>query len=174
PSAMVPLLITFGLIGLVGIGVLAWWWFSSSGLGTEMNYLPDDMGAIVSFRVEQFLGSGIYADLKKDVKELEKLPEDETFKREFGVLPNKVERLTMAMSPKAQIAMVRLNTAVPAADIKSAFKGEYKETTVGKFTMHEPKEGSFGPAFCLAENKLLLVAPAEALKKVLERNKKPD
>src|SRR5262249_46023389 len=86
PSAFVPLFLPFLVVALIGGGVAWWWWTSSTSLGSEMNYLPDDVALVASVRVDQGLNSKALKELRAELPDLDKmLTTDEWSRSTLGV-----------------------------------------------------------------------------------------
>jgi hypothetical protein len=177
-SLMLPLLIFGGILILAG-GGLALWLFWPSGLGSEMKFMPSDAQALVSIKVDELLNSAVWKDAAKENKEIENGLA--MFEKASGIPLKDIERVTLGVpkEPDHMIAAVRTKTAHKASELTAALAksdlGEikFKESKVGSFTVYEP-EVDGPPAFCVAEDKLIVVGMAKDLKAVLERNKKPE
>jgi hypothetical protein len=163
--------LVLGLCLASGVGVGLWWYFSPSGPGDELKYMPDNCQMLASVRVEQILKSDAYAELKREVPEAEELLKKEP----KLLLPlDDIAVISMGLSFKDAdnaIVVIQTKSAVSAADIKSHRKNEsYKEVQVGRYTLYEGNS----EAFCIAESKLVVFGKAAAVRKVLERDKKPE
>ncbi len=168
-----------GLVLLVGIGLAIWFLIGGGGLSADdLKFLPSDAQIIISVRVEQGINSSVWKDLKKEIKEMEK-PEKE-FEREMKMPLTDVERITMGgnMGKGQPIVIVTARKTIKAADIQSGMKennkeAKFTEKKVGSYTMYE-NDSKWGESFAVVGSKVVVIGPAEDLKKILERNKKPE
>jgi hypothetical protein len=163
--------LVLGLCLASGVGVGLWWYLSPSGPGDELKYMPDDCQMLASVRVEQILKSDAYAELKREVPEAEELLK----KDPKLLLPlDNIAVISMGLSFKDAdnaIVVIQTKSAVSADDIKSHRKNEsYQEKQVGRYTLYEGGSASF----CIADSKMVVFGKAAAVRKVLERDKKPE
>jgi DNA-directed RNA polymerase subunit RPC12/RpoP len=141
---------------------------------SENQFFPDGTLAIASLNFESALNSKPYDKIKEELVKLDKPPEklfDAVVKPYLGLQLTATSRVTVAMAAQQDTAfVVRPRNPVTIDEVKLNKKGDYKEVKVGRFTMYE---GAMD-GYCLAEERLLVVAPPALLKKILERNKPPE
>ena len=157
-------------------------------------YLSDDCSMIFSFDVAAFMKSKLYQELKTQIKEFEGVfPEVGREFSFFGIPVENVARFTAGGNKTREIGIITTLKPISAADIKenakpfSPFAKNYKlaEVKVGNYTVYEesyqyqfdpkdkPGEVFKGRAFCVVEEKIVIFGGLEAIKKVLQRDRKP-
>src|SRR5579884_3971041 len=146
----------------------------------DFKYSPSGTGMVVVMHLDRVLASPVFKQLRKDDKDfdksVDKLPEG------LGVAAADVDRLTFFPHQDESLLVIRPHKAVKAADVEANFKkprfegdkeATYKPVKAGAYTMYEPDMPS-RPAFCLVDDRTLLIAEAKALKPVLERKAAPE
>ena len=172
--------LTIAALVLLGGGGWAvyYFFFASSGLSSEdAKFMPAGSKVIMSAKVEEFLTSSMWKDLKKKYSELEKGESNAT--KELPISLTDIERVVVGVDPDKEefIAVAHMKKATKAADYESKVPGQikFKDTKVGKYTMRESESESNPIAYCQVDTKLSSwsVMP-KSLKTALERDKKPD
>ena len=166
-----------GAVLLLGIGGFLWWWLSSSGLSSDdAKFMPAGSKVIASAKVDEFLSSSAWKDIKKEFPKLAEMETD--VGKKFPISLNDIDRVVVGADPEKEEFMVvmRFKKAVKASDIESKIPGEpkFKDTKVGKYTMREAEESGPVPlAYCQVDSKLIVAGTPSALKSALEKDKKP-
>jgi len=141
---------------------------------TENHFFPDGTLAIASLNFESALNSKPYDKIKEELIKLDKPPEklfDAQVKPYFGLQLTAVSRVTAGLaSQQDAIFVIRPRNPVTIDEIKLNKKGDYKEVKIGRFTLYEGATD----AYCLAEDRMLVIGQPPLLKKILERNKPPE
>jgi predicted Zn finger-like uncharacterized protein len=163
---------------LIGVGLIAYFmWFSSSGPGAEIKYLPDNTQMVAKVQVKDLLASDAYKKLKGEFGDMMKGgPANlDDLEKHVGLKLNDIESVLVGADMtggKENVSIVVKTTrSVKDSELLSNIKeGKFTESKVGKYTMHE--KGDL--AFCVAESSVVVYAPPDVLKKVLKRDKDPD
>jgi hypothetical protein len=141
---------------------------------TDSHLFPDGTVGIALFNVETVLNSKLYDKAKDEATKLDQNPEklfDSVLKPIVGLQLTAISRAVFAAGTgDDSLFIIRPRNPITVDDIKINKKGDYKEVKVGRFTVYE----GAGDAYCVAEDRLLVVGPAALVKKVLERNKPVD
>ncbi len=164
-----------GLLVVGGLTVAALWFFVwSGGLGSEMNYVPDDAVSISSENQEKARSSSFYKKVLKEVPEAEKLSGAFGKREDLGLASEDIVRITHASSKdNGHITMIRTKKALKAEDIKSKKeKVKFTETKVGSHTLYAG-ENEHSEAFAIPESKLIVLGQKKHLEAVLKRGGKP-
>jgi DNA-directed RNA polymerase subunit RPC12/RpoP len=183
--AMLLALVGFLVLGLCGAGSLggvALWYFWPAST-ESLKYAPDNCKIVAIVNIEQIENSKAYETIAK---------ESSNFKKDFGD-PLKSEAMTKAGVSQVMFAgggsiswngmggpgaddqtviVVKTKSSIDAKDILADKnnKGPYKESTVNGYTLYE------GPsdAFCVPDKKHVVAGKADTLRKILQRDKKPE
>lgn len=161
--------------------------------GDDLQYLPDGSMLVVSVDLAALLKTRTYEVAKSRIKAFNESLE-KGLRDEMGIPATNVARITAGVEAITTDGIIIYTTIKPvsAADIKAgkkprSFKINFKhrEVKVGDYTIYEenyqfqsnPKKKS-GPvqaemAFCVVEDRTVVYGRLEAVKKILERNKKP-
>ncbi|MBY0528311.1 MAG: zinc-ribbon domain-containing protein [Gemmataceae bacterium] len=167
--------LSFGFLAVAVGGGLWYFVFSASGPGDEIKYLPNNCQLIGAVRVEQLIASDAYKDIKGALPDREKDWEKD-FEKEMGVPVSSIQHVmfggTLGAGAPDFVMVIRTNKDITASDIIANRKNaSFKEDKVGNYTVHE----GFSDAFCLPEKRIVVLAKSkESLKKILERDKKPE
>jgi hypothetical protein len=174
--------LVLGLCGAGGLGGVALWYFWPAS-AESLKFAPDNCKIVAVINIEQIENSKAYETISK---------ESPKFKKDFGD-PLKSDALTKAGVSQVTIAgagsvsingmggpgaddqtviVVKTKNSIDAKDILADKnnKGPYKEATVNGYTLYE------GPsdAFCVPDKKHVVAGKADILRKVLQRDKKPE
>lgn len=161
------------LLAFSGLGVLAWWYFFAGG--DDLVYMPNNCQMVVSIRVDQLLQSQALQELKREIPEFDKGFQMGVDK-EVGIAMTDVDRVVLGIgsNSKSLVSVVHTKKAVEASEVRSRIpKANYTETKVGKYVLYDP-QNSLNPAFCVLDKKRLVFGDKDALREVLQRDKKPD
>ncbi len=184
-----PLLLGVGLLGVLlascGVGgYFLYAWYFGAPLGSEQRYFPNDTQLVVSVKVEQGMNSDLIKQLRNEYKPADKKDDpfdDASAEKEYGIPLSNIDRITFAATLTGKdeehadhATILRTRKSVKGSDIKSNIeKRTFDETTLDKFTIYQCKDG-FHDSFCVAEDKIVVYGPYGALKRLLDRGKKPD
>lgn len=162
-----------------------------------MLFLPDNTQGIAVIRVDEFLNSNAYKELKAASKDV--LPaggpvnpgDIEKSAEEMGIASDNIALMTIAMdvssllnnasNPDA-IMIVQTKSSVTADELKSKIKNKtFTEAKAGSYTYYEaPDEKQLfgqskpGAAFAVVDKRTVVYAPKTQIKKLLERGKRPE
>ncbi len=159
--------------------------------GDPLDYLPDDCVSILSFDVAVFMKSKLYQELKTQIKEFEAGFREFEHRTRFG--PENLTRITIGIYDKGQeVSIINTLKPISAADLAAKMKPllpsdrnfKLNEVKLGSFTLYQesyqieyPDGKLSGPikgrAFCVVEEKIVIFGELEAIKKVLQRDRKP-
>lgn len=138
---------------------------------TESHFFPDGTAVIASLNFESALGSKLYDKVKEEAAKMGQSPEklfDMEMKPILGLQLTAISRITAAaVTEQELIQVIQPRNPVTIDQIKINKMGDYKEVKMGRFTLYEGAKD----AYCLAEDRMLVVGPPALMKKVLERNK---
>lgn len=150
---------------LGGAGLVLWLLLGGSGLGRERDYFPDDFTSIQALDLDAVRKSGVHSKLKKLGGETVA----------WGGIPyDDVRRKFEVSSSKVRVVVLELKRPATADSIKSNKQKEgakYKETQIGKKTLHEPTNPGH-EAFVIDGNLVIYCLDATALKAIVERGGK--
>jgi hypothetical protein len=136
-----------------------------------LKFLPEDSQFVVSVKVASFLKSGVWTEMRQEVKDLNDLAK--SFKDSTGLTPDEVDQLVLSGRRGEIFMVVRTNKAINGPDLAASIKGStFKETKVGRFTIYENQKDA-DESFAVFDNKTLLVGRAAQLKTVLMRDRTP-
>jgi len=137
-----------------------------------LKYLPDGADFVVSVKVGELLDSGVWKEVRKEVKDFDKMTKD--FKDMTTLDPADIDRVTLAgkmgkgSEDAAPLVAARTRRAVKAADLAAFQKNkQFKETKVAGQTVYE--DGKDGTAFAVIGGNMVLAGPGKQLRAVLER-----
>ncbi len=176
-----PLLL-YGLLGGFGLllfcsaaGVVAWWLLTSRGVTDELKFMPDNCQMLAAIQMDELLQSGAFKELRREIPEIEQaLTQDKN--NELGLGMDDIEKIVFgnsSVNANEMITVVRTKKPVSAQDMRTNRKGTtYTEVKVGKYLLHEPADAN-SPAFCVPDKKVVIVGRTEALRTILQRDKKP-
>jgi hypothetical protein len=144
---------------------------------TDPHFLPDNTAVVVNLNLEALTASKPFERLLEEAQAKKFKPEeiDKFVIPVLGLQYSSIARIVVGASGKEDaVIVVRPRNPITVDQVlpnKKKGGADYKEVKVGRFTMYE---GAMD-AFCLAEDKLLLLSPKPALlKAVLERDKPPE
>jgi len=146
-------------------------------VGEDFKLLPANTHLLWVIQVDKALASDAAKKLRKEVPDIDKGIGQEA-RNHLGVDLANVERMTVGGNVKDDrpVMIVRCKNAVKAEDVlknrseprNPGGKGtEFKGEKVGKYTMYAPGEQS-REAFCVVDDKTILISSAKVLKPVLE------
>jgi hypothetical protein len=157
-----------------GVGI---WWYTSSPVGDELAYMPDNCEIVASIQVDQLLKSNAYKQIENEVPQLKQALAGGDAVKEIGLELSNIERVVIggALGGRDKpVVVVRTKQAVKADDMVGKIKGKsFTNRKVGPYTLYE-SGGATGDAFCVPKKNLVLYGTGAALQLVLQRNKKPD
>ncbi len=166
---------------------------AAPGRADEIQYLPNGCFVVYSIDMAGLLKSKLYQEAKAKVNWFD---DDlrHSLADEMGIPAANVARVTVGVaSGTEEIVVLTALKPITAAEIQASRKVRpwqkdfaYKEVKVGAFTIYQesysisfnpkdkPSKPADGRAFCVVDKNLLVCAfELDALKKILERNKKP-
>ncbi len=166
----------FGLLLLCsGVGGLTWWYFSSSGSGEDLKYMPNNCQMIVSIHNDQIVQSAAFRELQLAIPAVEKNKLSD-LRKEIGISVEDIERVFLGIgsSEKEVVMVVRSKKPIEVQEIISKVSnGNYSQSKVGKYVVHSSQDPA-NPSFCVLEKTRLLVGHKDTLHSVVLRDKKPD
>jgi hypothetical protein len=149
----------------------------AGGPPPEYKYLPDNCQMVAVVNLEEILESDAYKQAKKEVPEMEKSINDD---KQFGISASNIVRIVAGGNFEGKeggdgVVVLRTKSAVKASDIESKkAPTKYKQIKEGDYTIYHA-DGQFGAdAFCVADDKTVLIGKKDTLVKVLRRDKKPE
>jgi hypothetical protein len=169
-----------GGVLLIGLAIGAYFLFFRGGLSSdELKFLPDKCVVVGSFKPAEFLDSGIWRDMKKEMGGGGMLDFEKQMEDKIGFAPKDIERVTMGGSEDDAVVIVKTRKTVKASDVQKALKqlpkfgaAEFKESKVGSYTISKTEDDE-GPAFCIVNSNLVVASEkAKSLEKILKRDKK--
>ncbi|MFL5244199.1 MAG: hypothetical protein ACJ8FY_19010 [Gemmataceae bacterium] len=157
-------------------------WPFSGGPGDAMKFMPDNCKMLMAVKWDDVEKSQIFQDLKKEHPEIDKALNPQG-QNNFGALKKKVPESFLFgfnISPNSfggsgaqnWTAVMTFKERVTDQDVLNSFedKNSYKESKVGPYKVYEKSDH----AISVVSGKMVAIGPIEELRKVLERNKKPD
>jgi hypothetical protein len=169
--------------GFLGLGYFNVWdplaLFGS--LPAEVRYLPDRCSVVAVVNVEQMQDSECYKQMKKEFPDIK---DDDIVDKGLGIAGTNVQRMVLGVVlPQGagfmnmggnveEVRVVKTKKAVTASDIVSKRgNAQFKQIKVKDYTIYELS----GQSFCVVEDTVVIFsAKADTLKRVLERDKKPE
>ena len=187
------------LSALVGLGsaataaaLVGMLFLGGSGPIDPMAYLPDNCQAVVIVRMEELINSGAFKELKtltndlpppasRELTKLNETPEEVGLAFEDMVVITAGYNVASGldtMSEPDNTSLVQTKNKVTADDLKGKMKKyTFTESKVGRFSVYEtpavPGKRK-DMAFTVLNDKNVLYGTPSVVKKVLERNKKPE
>jgi hypothetical protein len=149
-----------------------------------LKYFPDDTNAMWIVHMDKLLATDGYKKLCKEIPMFEK-EGLEGFRKEFGFAMSDVSTILFGGNARREyrpLGVFVLKKAVKAETILKAHteprymgdKGrKYKEEKIGTLTVYIPEE-EYGQAFCLVNEKTLVMSRVKELKEALGRNKRAE
>src|SRR5262249_1707743 len=145
--------------------------FSSSGPGPELKYLPDNPQLIAKVQVQDLLNSKAYKQINEEFGDLMKAGPGnlDDMQKEIGLKLKDIKSILVGgeiTDGKEPTIVVRTVKSVKDSDILSNLKDiKFTDAKVGKYTVHE----SANKAFCVAESDVVVYGSPDIVKKVLKR-----
>jgi hypothetical protein len=178
-----------GAVLLLGMGICAGVLYFVWGRGlfgprltTEMKYLPDNCVMVSTVRIDQMRKTRLYEAQKAKFKGLSGAG------NLHGLKEEDVERVTTSNQTIGQggVSIITTIKAVKAEEVKAGMEAPLKnlggvglkrgfaEEKVGSYVLYKLDAGLMARAFCVPESKIVLVGAADELRKILQRDKKPE
>ncbi|MBY0524574.1 MAG: zinc-ribbon domain-containing protein [Gemmataceae bacterium] len=137
---------------------------------TEAHFFPDNSIAIGAINFDALTGNKTYERFKEELGkaniDFEK-NSDAYFKAVLAFQFAAVKRVVFVGKASEEVLIVRPRNPVTIDEVRARKTGDYKESKIGRFVLHEEKTD----AFCLVDENMLIVGPPAALRKILERDK---
>jgi len=148
--------------------------FGGGSISAESKYFPDDCESLTSERTDQIRKTKFH---EATVAQLGDLASKVTM---HGVKVEDVERHTNAHGGgNNYVHIVTTKRAMTPAEIKEGLQNglfkqvmEFTEEKVGPYVLYVQK-GPGANSFCLPESRIVVVGPADSLRKILQRDKRP-
>jgi hypothetical protein len=161
------------LLACAGLGGLVWWYFFAAG--DDLIYMPNNCEMVASVRVDQLLQSQSLQELRREIPDFDK-GFQMGLDKGGGISTMDIDHFVIGIgsNSKSTVSVVHTKKTVEASDIRSKIpNANYTETKIGKYVLHDPQNSS-SPAFCILDKKRLVIGDKEAVREVLQRNKKPE
>jgi hypothetical protein len=136
-----------------------------AGLGTHQKYLPDNTGAVMSYRMDRIRSTAFYKDLTTGMASGRIL---RVLSENFGVAEDDIERLTMAGNNREPFVI--FTTKKPSTWNEIARKRQFKDQAVGSYTMYTV---NVKMALVVPESGICLQGTPEIVEAVLRRARNP-
>jgi hypothetical protein len=170
-------LVAVAFLVVVALGYGGWSLLSGGGGSAGMKFMPDNTRILVSVRPADYMKSGVWAEIKKEMPEADKILTDSTKEAPFQV--EDVSQVLVGVgdyTKEEAVIAIEFKKAVKLDDVIAFLNktagGKQKtftEEKVGSYTIKADKEVSL----CQVSDKLIVGGSPSALKAVLERDKKP-
>jgi hypothetical protein len=181
-SSVLPVLLIGGVIVLglsvVGGGAFfAWKLVAANVLHDPLMFLPDNCQMLAAVKLKDVEDSPLIQKLKQANPQINQQLDAST--KEFGAIAKAgIEQLYFSTDSlttrESGVAILRTRDSVPVVELKESLNkaglGPVTDSKVGSYTMHE--QGT--KAYCVADNRTVVFGNRGSLRKILERNRKPE